>query len=321
MSGGDGSTCDVVLLGAAHIHVSDLARVVRTRPEVRVIAVWDHDRARAARWASALEADVGANPEAALDFPGLRGALVYSETSRHRLLAQPAARRALAVFVEKPLAVSETDARAMFEGLVGGGPFSTGFFLRYADTFRRLRDMVSSGELGAISHAAVSVTHEGLARGWFDGEYAWMREPAEGGGGFFDLIVHCLDLTVWVLGPIDRVVTVRLQPSGHHGVAVVRTASGTVVDLEAGWEASAPALRMSVTGATTTLTARGGQLLADSTVILTGRSPDATDAPRAWLDALAGRSHEPLVSIDDAIGRVRDVDRLRRASRTGGRAR
>jgi hypothetical protein len=42
MSGrGDRSTCDVVLLGAAHIHMSDLARVVRSRPEVRVAAVWD----------------------------------------------------------------------------------------------------------------------------------------------------------------------------------------------------------------------------------------------------------------------------------------
>jgi predicted dehydrogenase len=219
------------------------------------------------------EADVAPDPDAALDSPGLRGAHVYSETSRHRVLAQPAARRELAVFVEKPLAMSETDARAMFAGLVGGGPFSTGFFLRYADTFRRLRDTVSSGELEAISHAAVSVAHEGPARGWFDGEYAWMRQPAEGGGGFFDLIVHCLDLTAWVLGPIDRVLAVRLQRSGHHGVAVVRTASGTVVDLEAGWEASAPALRMSVTGATTTVTASRGQLLADSTVILTGRNP------------------------------------------------
>jgi predicted dehydrogenase len=322
MSGrGDRSTCDVVLLGAAHIHMSDLARVVRSRPEVRVAAVWDHDRARAARWATALGADVGADPDAALDSPGLRGALVYSETSRHRVLAQPAARRGLAVFVEKPLAVRETDARAMFEGLVGGGPFSTGFFLRHADTFRRLRETVSSGELGAISHAAVSVAHDGLARGWFDGEYAWMREPAEGGGGFLDLIVHCLDLTAWVLGPIDRVLAVHVQRSGHHGVAVVRTASGTVVDLEAGWDASAPALRMSVTGATTTLTADGGQLLADSTVIISGRRPDAADAPRAWLDALTGHSHEPLVSIDDAIGRVRDVDRLRRASRNGSRAR
>jgi predicted dehydrogenase len=99
---------------------------------------------------------------------GLRGALVYSETSRHSALALPAARRVLAVFVEKPLALSETEALPMSEALVGTGPFSTGFFLRYADTFRRLRAEVASGELGNIRHAAVTVVHGGLAQGWFD---------------------------------------------------------------------------------------------------------------------------------------------------------
>lgn len=62
-----------------------------------------------------------------------------------------------------------------------------------------MRDTVARGELGEVRHAAVTVVHAGLAEGWFDGEYAWMREPADGGGGFFDLVVRCLDLAAWVL--------------------------------------------------------------------------------------------------------------------------
>jgi predicted dehydrogenase len=158
----------------------------------------------------------------------------------------------------------------------------------------------------------VTVVHGGLAQGWFDGECAWMREPAEG-GGFLDLLVHCLDLVAWVLGPIDRVLKVHVHRSGHHGGAVVRTESGTVVDLEAGWEATTPAIQMSVTGACTTLTATGVQLLAGSTVVFSGRPPDAADAPRAWLQALTDKPHAPLVSANEAIGRVQDIDRLRRA--------
>jgi predicted dehydrogenase len=305
------STCAVVVLGAAHIHMTDLVRVVRSRPAVRVVAVCDHDLGRAARWALALDANAGADIDAALDARALRGALVYGETSRHQALVSAAARRGLAVFVEKPLAVSQTDVMAISEVLAGGGLFSTGFFLRYADAFRRLRDIVASGNLGKIRHAAVSLVHGGLAQGWFDGEYAWMREPTEGGGGFFDLVVHCLDLAAWVLGPIEHVVNVRVHVSGHHGSAVVRTQSGTVVDLEAGWEAAAPALQMSVTGATTTLTASGSRLLAGSTVVASGRPPDAGDAPRAWLDALAHLSDQPLVGLADAIDRMRAIDLLR----------
>ncbi len=310
-SAGDLSACDVVLLGAAHIHMNDLARVVRSHPAVRVVAVWDHDPGRAERWASALDADACADLDAALDGGALGGALVYSETSHHRALVSAAARRGLAVFVEKPLAVSQTDATAMSEALAGSGLFSTGFFLRYAEAFRGLRDMVATGDLGQVRQAAVSVVHGGLGHGWFDGEHAWMRERAEGGGGFFDLVIHCLDLAAWVLGPIEQVTDVRVRPSGHHGSAVVRMESGTVVDVEAGWEATAPALQMSVTGATTTLTATGGRLLAGSTAVATGRPPDAGDAPRAWLDALVNHPGLPLVSVDDAIDRVRAMDQLR----------
>src|SRR5918994_847492 len=151
MSSADGmSTCDVVLLGAAHIHMRNLARVVRSRPGVRVVAVWDHDPGRAERWASVLDTAACTDVDAALEAIALRGALVYSETFRHRALVSAAGRRGLAVFVEKPLAVRQTDAVAMSEALAGGGLFSTGFFLRYASAFQRLRDMVASGDLGEV---------------------------------------------------------------------------------------------------------------------------------------------------------------------------
>jgi predicted dehydrogenase len=315
------SISGVVVLGAAHIHMSDLARIVRSHPDVRVVSVWDHDPGRAERWASALDAHACADLDVALDAEALHGALVYSETSRHRHLVSAAARRGLAVFVEKPLAASQTDAVAMSEALAGNRLFSTGFFLRYADAFLRLRHAVANGDVGPVHRAAVRVVHGGLRQGWFDGEHAWMRERAEGGGGFFDLVIHCLDVAAWVLGPIEQVSDVRLHESGHHGVAVVHMASGVAVEMEAGWEASTPDIQMTVTDDRTTLTATGGRLLAGSTAVATGRPPDAGDPPRAWLDALANRAAQPLVSLDDAVDRVRATDELRRLASTDARRR
>lgn len=301
----------VVVLGAAHIHMSDLARAVQSHPDVRVVAVWDHDGGRAERWAASLDSAACTDMDAALDRDGLEGALVYSETSRHPAVVSAAARRGLAVFVEKPLAVSDADAGAMSDALARSRPFSTGFFLRHADAFVRLRDRVAEGEVGSIRRAVVRMVHGGLRQGWFDGEHAWMRDPAEGGGGFFDLVVHCVDLAAWVLGPIRQVIDVRVRPSGHHGTAVVLTDSGTTVAVEAGWEASAPAIEMSVTGDATTLTATGGQLVAGSTPVATGRPPAAGDAPHAWLHALVHRPGPPIVSLSDAIDRVRIITQLR----------
>lgn len=121
----------------------------------------------------------------------------------------------------------------------------------------------------------------------------------------------CLDLAAWVLGPIEHVVNVRVHVSGHHSSAVVRTQLGTVVDLEAGWEAAAPALQMSVTGATTTLTASSSRLVAGSTAVASGRPPDAGDAPRAWLDAFCPPFRSTAPELAEAIDRMRAIDLLR----------
>ena len=306
-----GSVCGVAVLGAAHIHLGDLERVLRSQRRVRVVSVWDDDAALAERWAVALDARPCGDLEAALRAEDLRGALVYSRTSRHRSVAAAAAERGLAVFVEKPLAVAQADVTAMSETLGDGGLFSTGFFLRYADAFMGLRRAVATGELGQVHRAAVRVVHRGLQDGWFDGAYAWMREPADGGGGFFDLVVHGLDLVAWVLGPIEEVIDVQVNGTGHHGTAAVRTESGVVVELEAGWEAPTPVIEMSVIGASATLTAVGGQLLEGSTVIGSGRPPDAGAAPDAWLNALVGQPHDPLVTLADAVTCAQTIVGLR----------
>jgi predicted dehydrogenase len=83
----------VALLGAAHIHIDDLSRLLRSDGRARAASVWDHDAARAERWAAALGARARVELDHALDLEGLRGALVYSETSRHRALASAATDR------------------------------------------------------------------------------------------------------------------------------------------------------------------------------------------------------------------------------------
>jgi predicted dehydrogenase len=313
------SPLGVILLGAAHIHVGDLARVVRSQPGAEVVSVWDHQPDRAEQWGASLGATGHADLDAALAAGNAHGALVYSETSRHRELASAAAARGLAVFVEKPLAARPNEAALLAKGVAPSPTFSTGFFLRYATAFSALRARVARGDVGAVRQARVRVVHGGLARGWFDGDHAWMRDRAEGGGGFFDLVVHGLDLVAWVLGPIEQVGDVRIAASGHHGTGVVR-AGGARVDIEAGWEARDTAMETTVEGADGTLTASGGDLVAgpDSTVVASGAPPDAGDAPRAWLDTLAGGGpHGALVSVDDAVEAVRATARLRRRATVG----
>jgi predicted dehydrogenase len=304
--------CAVAVLGAGHIHLRDLARVVLADTRIRVASVWDEDPALADGWAAALRADPHTDLSSALTAEDLQGALIYGRPSRHRRAVSAAVERGLAVFVEKPLAVTKADLAAVEAILRDARGFSTGFLLRYAPAFRGIRDAVARREVGRPTRATVRVVHSGLREGWFDGEYAWMREPGEGGGGFFDLVVHCLDLIAWVLGPIEEFVDLGLSASGHHGTAVVRTRSDVIVDVEAGWEAPHAAIDMTIAGTDGTLAAAGGRLSGPSTSHVLGQAPDAGAAPRAWLDTLAGRPDQPLVPLIDAVECARATIELRR---------
>jgi predicted dehydrogenase len=303
----------VALVGAAHIHMPDLVRVVAERPHVEVVAVVDDDRDVARRWAGELGATVVGDSAAALAIDGVDGIVDFGRPSQHRRSIEAAAARELPVFVEKPLAVGAADVDALATRGDELGGFSIGFFLRYAEAFVALRRALADGRAGEVEHVRTWFVHGGLAEGWFDGEHAWMRDPAEGGGGFFELAVHGLDLVRWVLGGELAVERVALSGAGHHGKATLRTSSGATVELEAGWEAPAMAIGMTASGSAGTWAAHGGQLRYDGDVVLSGRRPEAGDGPAVWLDALAGERRD-LVPLAAAVTNARDVLALRRAS-------
>jgi len=120
----------------------------------------------------------------------------------------PLARAALAagkhVVVDKPLAVSAAEARALAASAQAAGVVLSAFHnRRWDDDFLTLRRVVDEGRLGRVLRV------ESRFDRWRPAvkEGAWREEgdPADGGGLLLDLGSHLVDQAVQLLGPVVSV--------------------------------------------------------------------------------------------------------------------
>jgi 1,5-anhydro-D-fructose reductase (1,5-anhydro-D-mannitol-forming) len=108
------------------------------------------------------------------------------------------------VLVEKPVALTEADARAMAEradraGLVLGA----GFHLRHHHPIRELKERLDAGAIGepTLIRASWGMNTSGALVPWKN------DRKIAGGGAIMGLGVHVLDLCCWLLGDEPRTVT------------------------------------------------------------------------------------------------------------------
>ncbi len=85
-------TTQVALVGCAHIHTLGFVKRLQARPAIGVAAVWDHDAARAAQNAAALDAPTVDDPDAIWSDEAIDAVIVCSETNMHEQLVLPARR-------------------------------------------------------------------------------------------------------------------------------------------------------------------------------------------------------------------------------------
>jgi len=137
------------------------------------------------------------------------------------------------VYVEKPMARTAEECRAMIDAADAAGVgLHVAYYRRAMPRFRVVEDLVRSGELGEIR--TVSVRNSSPGEAWEPGHAPWRVQPEISGGGLFvDLGSHALDWLDHVLGPVEEVCGIATNVTGasaaeDHVVAAFRWASGTV---------------------------------------------------------------------------------------------
>ena len=124
------------------------------------------------------------------------------------------------VLCEKPVAMTQAEARAMVEAAARAGRVAmTGFNWRFTAAMQRLHAMVQDGFVGRVLH----VSGRWFGARWADEAAAatWRMDRAQAGhGAMGDMGVHLVDLVRWTCGDIARVVA-------HAGIAYPRAVPGT----------------------------------------------------------------------------------------------
>jgi predicted dehydrogenase len=100
------------------------------------------------------------------------------------------------VLCEKPMSISENDARAMKEAADKNGKLlMVGFVRRFGNDYRILKDFIRTDYFGEIYYAkATYLRRKGNPGGWFG------DKARSGGGPLIDLGVHVIDLVRYIMG-------------------------------------------------------------------------------------------------------------------------
>ena len=169
-------------------------------PTVSVKSVYDPDRAMAeeavAVWKS--DARICDSYQAAIETDGVEWVMVFSPNSFHRehIIAAFDARKH--VFAEKPLATTIADCKTIHDAHTASGlTFATGFVLRYAPLYRKVKELLDSGDFGRIlsidADENITPAH---------GTYImrnWRRHTELAGPHILEKCCHDLDILNWLI--------------------------------------------------------------------------------------------------------------------------
>ena len=100
----------IAFLGVAHIHARDFVNLLLARPKPIVKWVWDHQAVRRQKIAELLHCSETGSLTEVLSDPEVSAVRICSKTNRHSTLVRAARTAGKDIFIEKPLALSSTEA-------------------------------------------------------------------------------------------------------------------------------------------------------------------------------------------------------------------
>jgi predicted dehydrogenase len=322
----DANKLTIAFVGVAHIHTPSFIDLVKTRKEVVVKYVWDHDAARAEKRAVQVGAKVVSDVKQIWSDPEVKAVIITSETNRHRELILGAAKAGKHMFAEKPLGTTAKESVEMADAIENAHLlFTTGYFMRTDPKHIFLKEQIGKGNFGTITRVRGSNCHEGSLGGWFDTEWRWMADPKIAGvGAFGDLGTHKLDILMWMLGEVDavtaqvKVVTGKYGDCDETGEGLLRFKNGVLGTLAAGWVDIEDPVQLLISGTEGHATVVDNQLYFRSKKVPGSDSKEAlTKLPRGpraplhqFLDAVAGAKDQPLVTPREAADRVKVMEAM-----------
>jgi predicted dehydrogenase len=212
----------VAMAGLVHGHAGGFFRQIKNRQDIQIVGIAEPDRELFSRYAKefALEQNLWhADLDEMLQATHPQAVLAYTDTFDHRHVVEICAKRGVPVMMEKPLAVSYEDAKAIEKAAHAG---NIQVLVNYVTTWYRSNraayDVVHQNAIGEIRKVVIRSGHRGPKEIGVSQEFlSWLTDPKlNGGGALFDFGCYGADLTTWFMSgtrPISvTAVTQQLKP-------------------------------------------------------------------------------------------------------------
>jgi predicted dehydrogenase len=142
-----------------------------------------------------------------INHPEINSIYIATPPSSHKDYAIRAMQMGKAVYVEKPMAAQYTDCLTMHKAaLETGQPLYIAYYRRYLPYFIKIKEILDSGILGSILYADIVLHNAPRPDEYRRDSLPWRVIPEIAGGGhFYDLACHQIDLMQWFFGDANGV--------------------------------------------------------------------------------------------------------------------
>lgn len=230
-------TMRIGILGFAHGHVGTYCNAWNKMPRdtVRLVAGWDHDRARADAAQEQFKLSIEPSPAALLARADMDAVVIGAETSLHADLVEQAAAAGMAIVLQKPLALTLEQADRIVAAVERAGvAFTLAWQMRIDPQNLKMKELIAAGTLGRV--LMVRRRHGLATHTWPGFETSWHVKPELNRGMWADDACHAIDFLYWLLGRPQSVmaeIATRINPRvpDDQGIAIFRYADGTLAEV------------------------------------------------------------------------------------------
>src|SRR4030066_1283169 len=189
---------NIAVIGTGRIGSFHTRNLVRSIHEANVVAVCDIrlEVAQAVADELGIERVVKDYHELVED-KNIEAVLIATNTNTHAFIVKDAAKAGKQIFCEKPLALDLADVNDVLDTVEKTKvKLQVGFNRRFDKSFQRVREIVSSGELGRP--CILRITNR-------DPEPPSFEYAKTSGGMFLDMSIHDFDMARFQIGEIEEV--------------------------------------------------------------------------------------------------------------------
>jgi glucose-fructose oxidoreductase len=239
----------VALAGLVHGHAFGFFDQFQKRTDLQVVGIAEADGQLVAQFEKRY--GVASNLfytdlEEMLKKTHPQAVLAYTNTYDHRRVVEICARYSVPVMMEKPLAVSLEDARAIEKAARAG---KIQVLVNYETTWYRSNqaayDLVHEKAIGEIRKIVVHDGHSGPKEIGVGPEFlAWLTDPKlNGGGALFDFGCYGADLATWLMDgrrpdsvtAVTQHIKPDLYPRVDDEATIIMTYSNAQAIVQASW--------------------------------------------------------------------------------------